>query len=86
MDDSGETGLDEDDVSGMGSGVGGTFDCDTDIGTGKGGGVVGTVASHGEETSKALETKLQVSGVVVAVVKFDGLASHALGAAPERTR
>ncbi len=33
----------------------------SDIGAGKGGGVGGTIASHGAEMSKALETKLQVS-------------------------
>jgi hypothetical protein len=43
VDDGGETGFGEHDVGGATGSVGGTLDGDTDVGTGEGGGVVGTV-------------------------------------------
>lgn len=56
VDDSGESGLDEDNVGGTASGVGGTLDGNTDVGTSEGGRVVGSVTSHGDEVAERLET------------------------------
>ena len=56
MDDGGETGLGQNDVCGTTGGVGGTLDCDTDVGTRQGGGVVGTITGHGAKVTETLET------------------------------
>ena len=56
MDDGGETGLSQDDIGSATSGVGGTFDGDTNVGAGQGGGIVGTITSHGAKVAETLET------------------------------
>ena len=56
MDDGGKTGLGKDDIGGTTSSVGSSLDGDTNISTGQGGSVVGTVTSHGAEMSETLET------------------------------
>jgi hypothetical protein len=56
VDDGGKSRLGEDDVGGTTGGVGGTLDGDSDVGTGEGGGVVGSVSSHGDEVTESLET------------------------------
>jgi hypothetical protein len=61
VDDGGETGFREDDIGGTARGVGGTSDCDTDVGARQSEGIVGTVTRHGTDMSEALETKLPVS-------------------------
>jgi len=56
VDDGGQSGLRKDDVGGTTSSVGGTFDGDTDVGTGESGSVVGTVTSHGAKVTETLDT------------------------------
>jgi hypothetical protein len=56
VNDGRETGLGQDNVGGTSSSVGGTLDGDTDVGTRKSGGVVGTVTSHGAQVSEGLDT------------------------------
>lgn len=56
VDDSRETGLSKDNVSGTSGSVGGTLDGDTDVGTRKSRGIVGTVTSHGTKVAKVLDT------------------------------
>jgi hypothetical protein len=51
VDDGGQTGLREDDVSGATGSIGGTFDGDSDVGAGQSGGVVGTVTYKRVSTS-----------------------------------
>jgi hypothetical protein len=53
-DDGGETGFRDDDI-------GGTSDCNTDVGARQSEGIVVAVIKHGAEMSEALETKLPVS-------------------------
>ena len=56
VDDGGQTGLREDDVSSRAGSVSGTLDGDTDIGARESGRVVGTVTGHGAEVAESLET------------------------------
>lgn len=56
MDDGGKTRLRQDDIGSTTSSVSGTLDGDTDVGTGKSGGIVGTITSHGTQVTKTLET------------------------------
>lgn len=56
VDDGGETGLSQDDIGGTTSSIGSTLDGNTDIGTGQGRSVVGTVTSHGAQVTKGLDT------------------------------
>ena len=56
VNDGGETGFSQDDIGSTTGGIGGTLDSDTDIGTGQGGGIVGTITGHGTKVAEALET------------------------------
>lgn len=56
VDDSRETGLSKDNVGSTSGSVGGTLDSDTDVGTRKSRGIVGTVTSHGTKVTKVLDT------------------------------
>jgi hypothetical protein len=56
VDDGGKSGLGKNDVGGTTSGVSGTLDGDTDVGTGESGSVVGTVTSHSAEVTETLKT------------------------------
>ena len=55
VDDGGETGLSQDDISSTMSSVEGTLNGDTDVSAGQGGGVVGTVTGHGAKMTETLE-------------------------------
>lgn len=56
MNDGGETGFRQDDISGTAGSVSRTFDSNTDVGTGKSGSIVRTITSHGAQMTEALET------------------------------
>ena len=56
VDDSGETGLSQDDIGGTTGGISSTLDGNTDVGTGESRSIVGTVTSHGAKVSESLET------------------------------
>jgi hypothetical protein len=56
VDDGGETGLIEDDISSTVGGVSGTSVSDTNIGTGESGGVVGSITSHSAKVAETLQT------------------------------
>ena len=56
VDGGGATGLSQDDIGSTTSSVSGTLDGDTNVGTGQGGGVIGTITSHGAKVTKTLET------------------------------
>ena len=56
VDNSGQSGLGKDDVGGTSSGVSGTLDGDTDVGSGKSGSIVGTVTSHGTQVTETLDS------------------------------
>ena len=55
MNDGRETGLGQNDVGGTASSVGGALYCDTNVGTGQGRSVVGTITSHGAKVTETLE-------------------------------
>ena len=55
MDDGRETGLGQDDIGSTASSVGGTLYSNTDVGTGQGRGIVGTVTGHGAKVAETLE-------------------------------
>lgn len=56
VNDGGQSGFGQDNVGGTSSGVGSTLDGDTDVGSGQGGGVVGTVTSHGTQVTESLNS------------------------------
>ena len=56
MNDGRETGLGQNDIGGTTSSIGSTLDGDTDVGTGQGRGIVGTITGHGAKVAKTLET------------------------------
>jgi hypothetical protein len=55
VDDGRKSGLGEDDIGGTASGVGGSLDGDSDVRAGQGGGVVGSVSSHGDQVTEVLQ-------------------------------
>lgn len=56
MDDGRKSGLGENDIGGSTSSVSGSLDGDSDVGTRQGGGIVGSISSHGDEVTEGLET------------------------------
>ena len=56
MNDGRETWFSQDDIGGTTGSVGGSLDGDTDIGTGQGRGIVGTITGHGAKVTETLET------------------------------
>lgn len=50
-----KSGLGENDIGGTTGSVGGSLDGDSDVGAGKGGGIVGSISSHGDEVTEGLE-------------------------------
>lgn len=52
----GQSGLGQDDIGGTSGSVGSTFDGDTDVGSGQGRSIVGTVTSHGAQVTQCLNS------------------------------
>lgn len=56
VNDGRQSGLGQDDIRGTSSSVGSTLDGDTDVGSGKGRSIVGTVTSHSTQVTKTLNS------------------------------
>jgi hypothetical protein len=52
----GKSGFGQDNIGSTSSSIGSTLDGDTDVGTGKSGGIVGTVTSHGTQVTETLNS------------------------------
>lgn len=56
VNDGGQSGFGQNDIGGTSGSVGSTFDSDTDVGSGQGRSIVGTVTSHGAQVTQCLNS------------------------------